>query len=81
MPILGDGSIDPNAPEHAGCMMQVGMAIRNHYRLWRDDCPYTLADGPDLQIVDGIITDPRHPDNFSGRIIERVRKALQQEAA
>lgn len=78
MPIGKDGKIEDDAPKHAGCLMFVGMQVRNYYGLWREDCPYTKADGPDLEITDGVITDARHPDNVSGRIIDRVRAALSK---
>lgn len=76
MPIMGDGKMDPNAPDYAGCLLFVGMQVRNHYGLWHKECPITKGDGPDLEITDGIITDARHPDNLSGRIIDRVRTIL-----
>lgn len=58
----------------AGSLMFVGMPIRNWYGLWHPENPYTKI--VDCRIEDEIITDPRHPDNFSGRIIGRVRKVL-----
>lgn len=66
-------------PEHAGCLMFAGMSIRNFYGLWHADNPHTafgLED--DVQIEDGIVTDPRHPDNMSGRIIDRVKAELKK---
>jgi hypothetical protein len=80
LPLL-NGRPDPDAPEHAGCLHWVGMQVRNYYGLWHDDCPITKAKGDDLEITDGIITDPRHPDNLSGRVIDRVRKVLESEVA
>lgn len=80
LPVGEDGQIDPEAPDHAGCLMFAGMQIRNYYGLWHDECPFTKANGDDLEIVDGIITDRRHPDNASGRIIDRVRAALAEDA-
>lgn len=79
-PFIGRGPdmIDNDAPEHAGCLMFVGMHIRNHYGLWHPDCPITKHE--DLEVTDGIITDPRHPDNVSARIIERVRAELEPKA-
>jgi len=76
MPIKADGTFDKGAPEHAGSLMFAGMSIRNFYGLWHADNPHTAADGDDLKVEDGIITDERHPDNFSGRVIDRVKKAL-----
>jgi len=69
-------------PEHAGCLMFAGMSIRNFYGLWHADNPHTVFDVEDgVQIEDGIITDPRHPDNMSGRIIDRVKAELKKLAA
>ena len=81
MPLLkmGGGKIDPDAPEHAGCLMFAGMSIRNFYGMWHADNPHTEAE--DVEITDGIITDRRHPDNFSARVIERVKAALAEKVA
>jgi hypothetical protein len=79
IPLVKGGFVDPEAPEHAGCLAFAGMQVRNYYGLWHRDCPITKANGPDMEITDGIITDPRHPDNLSGRIIERVRTVLTVE--
>lgn len=73
------GRFAETAPEHAGSLMFVGMTVRNWYGLWKDECPHTITNGPDLEITDGIITDPRFPDNLSGRIIDRVRAVLAAE--
>lgn len=78
---IKDGMVEEAAPEHAGCLMFVGMQVRNYYGLWHQDCPHTLCDGPDLQIVDGIVTDSRFPDNMSGRIVDRVRSELAMLSA
>jgi len=65
--------------------MHVGMQVRNYYGLWHVSCPYTKCGDSgrpaplDLEITDGIITDPLFPDNMSARIIERVRKSLGEE--
>jgi hypothetical protein len=67
-------------PPHAGALMNVGMQVRNYYGLWHPECPYTKTSGDDLEVKDGIITDPRFPDNLSARIIERVRKVFADEA-
>jgi hypothetical protein len=61
-------------PEHAGCLMFAGMSIRNFYGMWHADNPHTEAEF--VEVTDGIVTDPRHPDNFSARVIDRVKKAL-----
>jgi hypothetical protein len=64
-------------PEHAGCLMFAGMSIRNFYGLWHADNPDTaFGTDDDVEITDGIVTDPRHPDNISGRIIDRVKMEL-----
>jgi len=76
MPLDDAGRVEKDAPEHAGCLMFASMSIRNFYGLWHADNPHTVADGNDLKIEDGIITDDRHPDNFSGRVIDRVKAAL-----
>ncbi|SHH03420.1 hypothetical protein [Bradyrhizobium erythrophlei] len=74
---MGGGRIDPDAPGHAGCLMFAGMSIRNFYGMWHASNPHTAKDdGDNLVIEDGIITDPRHPDNFSARVIERVKSTL-----
>ena len=57
----------------------IGMAVRNYYGLWHKECPTTKHEN--LEVTDGIVTDPGHPDNVSFRIIERVREILKQEAA
>jgi hypothetical protein len=63
-------------PDHAGCLMFAGMSIRNFYGLWHADNPHTEAE--DVEVTDGIITDSRHPDNFSGRVIDRVKAELKK---
>lgn len=77
MPKFDPKSLDvPDAT--AGALMFAGMSIRNWYGLWDTDNPYTKTANKlcDMEITDGIITDPLHPDNFSGRIIDRVRKVI-----
>jgi len=66
-------------PPHAGALMNVGMQVRNYYGLWHPECPYTKPGSADLEIKDGIITDPMFPDNLSMRIIDRVRKVFTAE--
>jgi hypothetical protein len=81
MPLLrgSGGKIDTSAPEHAGCLMFAGMSIRNFYGMWHADNPHTVKDiHDDILIEDGIVTDPRHPDNLSSRVIERVKAALAE---
>jgi hypothetical protein len=69
-----------NAPEHAGSLMFAGMSIRNFYGMWHASNPHTaFGIEDDVQVEDGIITDPRHPDNMSGRVIDRVKKALDRD--
>jgi hypothetical protein len=66
-------------PEHAGCLMFAGMSIRNFYGLWHADNPHTaFGIEDDVMIEDGIVTDPRHPNNFSGRVIARVKAELKK---
>lgn len=68
-------------PDHAGCLMFAPMSIRNFYGLWHADNPHTAFDGAhdDLETDDaGVITDARHPDNMSFRIIERVKDELRK---
>lgn len=65
----------PEVPEkHAGSLMLAGMSIRNWYGLWDSENPYTKVSA--CLTEDDIITDPLHPDNFSVRIIDRVRKVI-----
>lgn len=66
----------PKPPDHAGCLVFASRGIRNFYGLWHADNPHTEAE--DVEITDGIITDPRHPDNFSGRIVDRVKAELKR---
>lgn len=63
-------------PSGRGAVTFISMTVRNWYGLWRDECPHTITSGPGLEITDGVITDPRFPDNLSGRIIDRVNAAL-----
>ena len=79
-PLWGRGfKLDRSAPDHAGCLMFAGMAIRNFYVLWHASNPHTaFGTDEDLEITGGIVTDPRHPDNVSGRIIDRVKAELQK---
>jgi hypothetical protein len=64
----------PKEPEHTGCLIHAGRGIRNFYGLWHADNPHT--GGNDYEITDGIVTDPRHPDNFSQRVVERAKAEL-----
>jgi hypothetical protein len=68
---------NPEPPEHAGCLIWADRGIRNYYGLWHADNPHTAFGVDDnVEITDGIITDPRHPDNFSGRVVDRVKDEL-----
>ena len=78
MPMSMDGLLGKPS---AGALMFAGMAIRNWYGLWHPECPYTRNTGPDLEITDGVVTDPLFADNLSGRIIDRVRADLAEEYA
>ncbi|ARQ95271.1 hypothetical protein [Bradyrhizobium phage BDU-MI-1] len=73
-------SIVKEDPDHAGCLMFAPMSIRNFYGLWHASNPHTAFDiHDDVEITDGVITDKRHPDNMSFRIIDRVKKALGEQ--
>jgi hypothetical protein len=72
---LGGLAVD-EVPEGAGSLMFAPMAIRNFYGMWHADNPHTEVE--DLETTDGIVTDPRHPDNFSGRVIRRVKEELKR---
>jgi hypothetical protein len=63
-----------NPPEHAGCLIHAGRGIRNFYGLWHADNPHTGVG--EYEVTDGIVTDPRHPDNFSQRVVERAKAEL-----
>ncbi|SDK45644.1 hypothetical protein [Bradyrhizobium ottawaense] len=66
-------------PEHAGCLLFAGMSIRNFYGLWHASNPHTaFGTDEDVLVEDGFVTDPRHPDNLSGRIIDRVKEELRK---
>jgi hypothetical protein len=63
-----------NEPDYAGCLMFAGMSIRTFYGMWHADNPHTaLGTDDDVEITDGIVSDPRHPDTISGRIIDPVK--------
>ena len=47
-----------------------GRYLRNTYGLWQEDNPHVCIN-PDPN-ADGIIDHPRHPDNLSGTIIDRL---------
>jgi hypothetical protein len=51
-------------------MLTVGMKGRNWYGLWREDCPLTKAPPGTWLAPD--------PDDVSGRIVDRVRKAMAE---
>ena len=72
MPMSMDGMLDKPS---AGALMFAGMSIRNWDGLWHPECPYTKNTG-DLEIKDGVVTDPKFADNLSERVIDRVRSAL-----
>ncbi len=76
MPFSGQPKEDP---EHAGCLMFAGMSIRNFYGMWHASNPHTAFGlDEDLEMDGDIVTDPRHPDNFSGRVIARVKEELKK---
>ena len=66
----------PKPPDHAGCLVFADRGIRNYYGLWHANNPHIEAE--DVEITDGVITDPRHPDNFSGRVVDRVKAELKR---
>jgi hypothetical protein len=76
MSVVGSVLKRNDVPDHAGCLMFAGMSIRNFYGLWHASNPHTEVE--DLEITAGIVTDPRHPDNMSGRIIDRVKVGLKK---
>ncbi|WFU52196.1 hypothetical protein QA639_21040 [Bradyrhizobium pachyrhizi] len=81
LPLLPGGRIDPDAPDHAGCLKFAGMSIRNFYGMWHASNPHTVFGiDDDVEMTDGIVTDARHPDNMSGRIIAAVKAELQKMA-
>jgi hypothetical protein len=76
-PMVSDSGDADRKSDTDGCLLWAGMSIRNFYGLWHADNPHTaFSIEDDVQIEDGIITDKRHPDNMSGRIVDRVKKAL-----
>lgn len=57
------------------CHHTFGRWIRNFYRLWEQDNPYTmLHHQPDLQ--NGVDHSVTHPDYVSQKIIERLWRTL-----
>jgi hypothetical protein len=79
IPMVSDSGDADKSADTDGCLVFAGMSIRNFYGLWHADHPHTafgLED--DVEITDGVITDPRHPDNFSGRVIDRVKAELKK---
>lgn len=72
-------------PDHAGCLVFASRGIRNYYGLWHADNPYVVVEDAQIDedgiMEDGVITDPRHPDNLSGRVVDRVRAELAAEVS
>lgn len=58
----------------------LGRSIRNAYGFWEVQNPWTLLDGEDLGIRDGVITDIRFPDNLSYRIVRNVFSEVHHKA-
>lgn len=54
----------------------LGRTIRNDFLLWDQDNPYTMK-GYVPEIVGGADCNPRHPDNTSGRILEKLQQRLR----
>jgi hypothetical protein len=65
---------DEKTPDHAGCLVFVGMMMRNYYGLWHKENPFVYLNPPPN--ADGIIDHPMFPDNISGRIISCVKAEL-----
>jgi hypothetical protein len=56
--------------------MHYGLWLRNTYNLWHQENPHTmLGYAPELR--DGADCNPRHPDNMSGRIIEKLYQRVK----
>lgn len=54
----------------------LGRTIRNDFLLWDQDNPYTMK-GYVPQIIRDVDCNPRHPDNTSGRILEKLQQKLK----
>jgi hypothetical protein len=75
--IFGRDRVAEPEQKHAGCLMFAGMSIRNFYGMWHANNPHTaFGTDDDVEITNGIVTDPRHPYNISGPIIDRVKTEL-----
>lgn len=82
--LIDANSGEPKKPitknPNAGGLTHIGMGVRNYYGLWHMDCPLTAVPEQQYKVENGVITDERHPDNLSARIIERVRKEITEWA-
>lgn len=65
-------------PPNAGALVFAGMYVRNYYGLWHSECPLTFKGAGTFVSENGVVTDPRHPDNVSARIIDKVKSELSQ---
>lgn len=54
----------------------IGQSIRYQYMLWSNSNPYTTLNYQP-EIVDGVDVNPKHPDNFSSRILKTIWKRMQ----
>lgn len=54
-----------------------GTSVRNEFHLWHPENPHTMNDYvPELR--SGVDYSPRHPDNTSGRILDKLHTRLTQ---
>lgn len=51
--------------------------IRNSYGMWHVDNPHVAVNDP-VNNFEGVITDPRFPDNLSATIVDRLVGMLQE---
>lgn len=54
-----------------------GMDIRNTYGLWDFENPHVALRPPKME--NGVVTDPKFPDNMSQRIIEKIYFQMHSE--
>lgn len=53
-----------------------GTGVRNEFHLWHPENPHTMKDyQPELR--DGVDYNPRHADNTSGRILEKLHAKVK----
>lgn len=61
---------------HSNTLM--GRWLRNTYGFWEEANPLTEIRDSHLEKVDGIISDPRHPDNLSGKLVEEIFRSIKE---